>query len=114
MARLGYWVVKVECKDRNKLLFDLACTFADLDYDVYHGTVDNDGKTAFLEFYVRPRFHEVEWDEDRVMTLKYLLEAAIQRRFPRGLKVHVHLSTKPGYLTAFMQGLKQSMLCITR
>ena len=114
MSRLGYWVVRVGCKDRDKLLFDVVCTFADMDYDVYHGTVDCDGKVAFLEFYIRPRFHEVEWDDDRMETLKYLLEAAIRRRFPKGLKLHVHSLPKSGYLIFFLRALNQAGLCITR
>lgn len=114
MSRLGYWVVRVGCKDRDKLLFDVVCTFADMDYDVYHGTVDCDGKVAFLEFYIRPRFHEVEWDDDRMETLKYLLEAAIRRRFPKGLKVHVHSLAKTGYLIFFLRALNEAGLCITR
>ncbi|CAD7701391.1 unnamed protein product [Ostreobium quekettii] len=116
MPRLGYWLVKVVCGDRDKLLFDIACTLADMDYDVYHGSVDcgSDGRTAYLEFYIRPRFQEVEWDEARVEILKYLLETAIQRRFPRGLKVHVQPQASQGSLGAFMQAVKEGDLCVTR
>ncbi|KAG8074257.1 hypothetical protein GUJ93_ZPchr0006g42990 [Zizania palustris] len=42
----GYSVVTVSCRDRPKLLFDVVCTLADLDYVVYHGTFDTDGDHA--------------------------------------------------------------------
>ena len=34
------------------------CTLADLDYDVFHATVDNRSGIAEQEFFVRPRFGE--------------------------------------------------------
>lgn len=37
---LNYWLVTISSKDRNKLFFDTVCTFADLNYDVYHSTID--------------------------------------------------------------------------
>lgn len=50
-----YWLVNIECKDRNKLLFDTVCTLADLDYDVFHATIDSvDGK-AIQEYYIKSR-----------------------------------------------------------
>ena len=114
MHRLRYLVVKVECTDRNKLLFDLAYTFANFEYDVYHRTVDSDGNTAFLEFYVRHRFYKVQWEKDNIIALKHLLKVAIQSRFPKRLKMHVHLSTSSKHLIVFMQKLKESMLNIIK
>ena len=34
------------------------CTLADLDYDVFHATVDNRKGVAEQEYFVRPRFGE--------------------------------------------------------
>jgi hypothetical protein len=31
------------------------CTLADLNYDVYHGTIDSEGTDAIQEYYLRPR-----------------------------------------------------------
>ena len=75
---LNYWLVTISCKDRNKLFFDTVrmkhqrlrvmanhhvncfpplqvCTLADMNYDVYHGTIDSEGESASQMFYVRPR-----------------------------------------------------------
>lgn len=42
----GYSVVTVECRDRPKLLFDVVCTLTDMEYVVFHGTVDTDADRA--------------------------------------------------------------------
>lgn len=39
-CHLNYWLVTIRCKDRNKLFFDTVCTLSDLNYDVYHGAID--------------------------------------------------------------------------
>ena len=51
----NYWLVNIECKDRNKLLFDTVCTLADLNYDVFHATIDSVNGRAVQEYYVRSR-----------------------------------------------------------
>jgi predicted amino acid-binding ACT domain protein len=42
----GYSVVTVQCRDRPKLLFDVVCTLTDMEYVVFHGTVDTTGDLA--------------------------------------------------------------------
>ncbi len=51
----GYWLVTIKCKDRTKLLFDTVCTLADMDYDVFHATIDSIKGAAMQEYYIRPR-----------------------------------------------------------
>jgi hypothetical protein len=75
------------CKDRNKLFFDTVCTLSDLNYDVYHGAIDSEGEMATQLYYIRPRFGDFFWDSVKATKLRVMLEAAIQRRFPKGLKV---------------------------
>ena len=43
-----------------------------------------------------------------------MLEASIQRRFPKGLKVHVHSVDRFGCLAALTRELKMAELTITR
>lgn len=42
-AERRYTVVILRCRDRPKLLFDTLCALADLQYVVFHGTVDAEG-----------------------------------------------------------------------
>lgn len=48
-----YTTLHVRARDRNQLLFDTVCTLSDLGVDVFHATIDADGETANLEFFVK-------------------------------------------------------------
>ncbi|KAK9829031.1 hypothetical protein WJX72_003510 [[Myrmecia] bisecta] len=110
----GYWLVTIKCKDRNKLLFDTVCTLADLDYDVYHATIDSQTGMASQEYYIKPRLGPSAWCEQRTAKLAAMLESSIQRRFPKGLKVHVHSVDRFGCLAALTRVLKAANLSIMR
>lgn len=88
-----YWFVRLACADRNKLLFDLVCTFVDLDFDIFHATLDVEDAGGFskstMEFYVRPRLGGPEYDAEEGRRLAKMLRASILRRLPKGLKLHV-------------------------
>jgi hypothetical protein len=88
-----YWFVRLICHDRNKLLFDLVCTFVDLDYDVFHATLDVEDVGGYqkstMEFYVRPRRGGPDYDAVKGKRLAEMLRASILRRMPKGLKLHV-------------------------
>lgn len=43
-----YSVVNIQCKDRNKLLFDVVCTLTDMQYVVFHATLDTSEDKASL------------------------------------------------------------------
>lgn len=110
---LNYWLVTIRCKDRNKLFFDTVCTLSDLNYDVYHGAIDSEGEIATQLYYIRPRFGDFYWDVMKATKLRVMLEAAIQRRFPKGLKVHVQ-QTHDHCLSALTAAWKSAGLWITR
>ena len=154
---------KNSCTDRPKLLFDTLCTLADLDYDVYHASIDSTDKVkegaaaaaagsgsslsshppsasangasaqchpgggggggssssrpcglASQEYYIRPRDGNADWDAGRAEQLVAMLEASIQRRFPRGLKVHVRSADRFGCLAALAGVLRGAALAVTR
>lgn len=109
-----YWLVTIKCKDRTKLLFDTVCTLADMDYDVFHATIDSIKGDAMQEYYIRPRLGKPELDEVKAAKLAAMMESSIQRRFPRGLKVHVHSVDRFGCLAALTDVLRQGGLAVTR
>ena len=44
----GYSVVHIECRNRPKLVFDTVCTLTDMQYVVFHATIDtHDGQRAY-------------------------------------------------------------------
>lgn len=46
----GYSVVNVQCKDRPNLLFDVVCTLTDMQYVVFHATVNTASNRAYLVY----------------------------------------------------------------
>lgn len=46
-----------------------------------------EGDFCLQVYYIRPRFGDFFWDVVKATKLRVMLEAAIQRRFPKGLKV---------------------------
>ena len=50
-----YSVVNIRCKDRPKLVFDTVCTLTDMQYVVFHGTIDSEGPKA-IQVYTRVNF----------------------------------------------------------
>eukprot|EP00887_Chlorella_sp_A99_P007539 scaffold28.g7539.t1 len=111
----SYWLLNIRCRDRTKLLFDAVCTLADMEYDIYHATIDaySDG-TSLQEYYIKPRSGDGTWDDDRATLLKAMLTSSITRRFPKGLKVHVHSLDRFGSLAALTRVLQAAGLSITR
>ena len=111
----NYWTVNIRCRDRTKLLFDTVCTLADMDFDIYHATIDSSaGGYAHQEYFIRPRSGEGDFNKYSADLLKAMLESSIQRRFPKGLKVHVRSLDRFGCLASLAKQLYQANLSVTR
>ncbi len=67
-----------------------------------------------MQFYVRPRGGVKTYDEGRAARLRAMLEASVQRRHPKGLKVHVHSVDRFGCLASLTRVLKAANLTVTR
>jgi glycine cleavage system regulatory protein len=115
-AAPDYWVVAIACRDRAKLVFDSVCTLADLDFDIFHATVDAAGAdgVARQEFFVRPRAGARAPSPAAAARLRAMLIASIERRFPRGVKVHVRSLDRFGCLAALARQLYAAGLAVTR
>lgn len=111
----SYWTINIRCRDRTKLLFDTVCTLADMEYDIYHATVDSfpDG-VAQQEYFVRPRSKDGDFNERDAALLRAMLDSSIQRRFPKGIKVHVRSADRFGCLAALARQLQLAGLSVTR
>lgn len=53
-AGRGYSVVNVQCKDRTKLLFDVVSNLTDMEYDVFHATINTNDDRAYLVIILHP------------------------------------------------------------
>jgi UTP:GlnB (protein PII) uridylyltransferase len=79
-AERGYSVVTVQCPDRPKLLYDVVCTLTDMDYLVFHGTIDTNCGEARQEFYIRHADGSPISSEAEMQRVSQCLQDAIERR----------------------------------
>lgn len=112
-ALLNYWLLTIRCRDRTKLFFDTVCTLADMDYDIFHGTIDSDNNIASQLYYIRPCSGNSQWDPERAAELHFMLTCSVQRRFPVGLKVHVETNDNM-CLAELAKAFQAARLWITR
>jgi len=110
----GYSMVNVQCKDRPKLLFDIVCTLTDMEYVVFHATIDSQGPETFQEYYIRhtdgyPLNSEAE--RQRVIQC---LEAAIRRRASEGMRLELCTNDRVGLLSDVTRIFRENGLSVTR
>ncbi|KAJ4974221.1 hypothetical protein NE237_007395 [Protea cynaroides] len=109
-----YTVVTMRSKDRPKLLFDTICTLTDMQYVVFHGTVNTGRKEAYQEYYIR---HvdglpiSLEAERQRV---KQCLEAAIERRASEGMELELCAGDRVGLLSDITRIFRENSLSIQR
>ncbi|KAJ0988793.1 hypothetical protein J5N97_007149 [Dioscorea zingiberensis] len=113
-AEKDYSVVILRSKDRPKLLFDTICTLTDMNYIVFHGTVNTGNSDAYQEYYIRhadglPISSEAE--RRRVMQC---LQAAIERRASEGLELELRTEDRVGLLSDITRVFRENGLCIKR
>ncbi|KAJ8646063.1 hypothetical protein MRB53_007811 [Persea americana] len=109
-----YTVVTMKSKDRPKLLFDTVCTLTDMQYVVFHGTVETGKMEAYQEYYIRhidglPVSSEAE--RERVTQC---LEAAIERRASEGLELELCTDDRVGLLSDITRVFRENGLSIKR
>ncbi|KAL0807247.1 hypothetical protein Bca101_099739 [Brassica carinata] len=109
-----YSVVTVRCKDRPKLLFDTVCTLTDMQYVVFHGSVDTEGTEAFQEYYVRHIDGSPVKSEAEKQRVIQCLEAAIKRRVSEGLKLELCTTDRVGLLSNVTRIFRENSLTVTR
>jgi UTP:GlnB (protein PII) uridylyltransferase len=114
LPKRGYSVVNLQCKDRMKLLFDVVCTLTDMAYIVFHAAIRTVGETAFLEFYVRHSDgHPVSSEPERQRLIQ-CLQAAIERRTVKGVRLELCTADRPGLLAEVTRILRENGLNIAR
>ncbi|KAI3689618.1 hypothetical protein L2E82_47581 [Cichorium intybus] len=110
----GYSVLNIQSKDRPKLLFDVVCTLTDMQYVVFHATINTTKIGAHLEFFIKhmdgtPISSEAE--KERVILC---LSAAIERRASEGVRLELRKADKPGLLAEVMRIFRENALNIIR
>ncbi|KAL6556846.1 ACT domain-containing protein acr8 [Orobanche hederae] len=109
-----YSVVNIQCRDRNKLLFDVVCTLTDMQYVVFHATIDTTEDTASLEFFIRHMDGTpigLEAEKQRVILC---LQAAIERRASHGVRLELCAADRKGLLADVTRTFRENGLNVTR
>ncbi|KAJ1296712.1 hypothetical protein BS78_01G323300 [Paspalum vaginatum] len=109
-----YSVVTIRCKDRPKLLFDTVCTLTDMQYVVFHGSVDTEGPQAYQEYYIRHIDGSPVNSEAERKRIIQCLEAAIERRVYEGLKLELSTGDRVGLLSDVTRIFRENGLTVTR
>ncbi|XP_043723703.1 ACT domain-containing protein ACR6-like [Telopea speciosissima] len=109
-----YTVVTVRSRDRPKLLFDTICTLTDMQYVVFHGTVDTEGKEAYQEYYIRHVDGLPVSSEAERQRVKQCLEAAIERRASEGMELELCTEDRVGLLSDITRIFRENSLSIQR
>lgn len=110
----GYSVVNVRSRDRPKLLFDTVCTLTDMQYVVFHATIDSDGPNAIQEYYIRHMDGcTLDTDDEKVRVIK-CLEAAIERRVSQGIRLELCTSDRVGLLSDTTRIFREKGLSVAR
>ncbi|XP_047967455.1 ACT domain-containing protein ACR4-like [Salvia hispanica] len=110
----GYTVVHMSCPDRPKLLFDTVCTITDMQYAIFHGTVNGEGPEAQQEYFIRHRDGCPISSEAERQRLVHCLEAAIKRRSSEGIKLELCSDDRAGLLSDCTRIFRENGLSVTR
>ncbi|XP_059308175.1 ACT domain-containing protein ACR8-like [Lycium ferocissimum] len=110
----GYSVVNIQCKDRTKLLFDVVCTLTDMQYVVFHATIDSAGDRAYLEFFIRHTDGTPISSDAEKQRVILCLQAAIERRASEGVRLELCTGDKQGLLADVTRTFRENGLNVTR
>ncbi|GFZ02175.1 ACT domain repeat 8 [Actinidia rufa] len=110
----GYSVVNIQCNDRMKLLFDVVCTLTDMQYVVFHATINTAGELAYMEFFVRHTDGTPISSEAEKQRVILCLQAAIQRRASVGVRLELCTTDRRGLLADVMRTFRENGLNVTR
>ncbi|XP_058764155.1 ACT domain-containing protein ACR8 [Vicia villosa] len=113
-AERGYSVVNVQCKDRVKLLFDVVCNLTDMEYVVFHATINTRIDQAYMEFYIRHKDGTPISSEPERQRVIQCLQAAVERRSCEGVRLELSTEDRQGLLAEVMRTFRENGLNVTR
>lgn len=110
----GYSVVHIKCRDRSKLLFDVVCTLTDMQYVVYHGTINTEDGMAFMELFIKHEDGNPINSEAEKQRVVLCIRAAIERRASEGVRLELCTKDKKGLLADVTRTFRENGLNVTR
>ncbi|KAM0910039.1 hypothetical protein ACQ4PT_014414 [Festuca glaucescens] len=102
------------CPDRPKLLYDVICTLTDMDYLVFHGTIDTNCGEARQEFYIRHADGSPICSEAEMQRVSQCLQDAIERRSFEGVRMELRTPDRPGLLSDVTRTFRENGLLVAQ
>ncbi|XP_047338203.1 ACT domain-containing protein ACR8-like [Impatiens glandulifera] len=110
-----YSLVNIHCKDRTKLLFDIVCTLTDLEYGVFHATVNTSGDRADMEFFIRHADGiAISSEAERQRVIQCLRASIVRRCSGGGIRLELCKEDKHGLLAEVTRTFRENELNVTR
>ncbi|WJX84131.1 hypothetical protein P8452_66737 [Trifolium repens] len=109
-AERGYSVVNVQCKDRAKLLFDVVCNLTEMEYVVFHATINTRIDQAYLEFYKR---HKDGTPISSEPERQHVMQGAVERRSCVGVRLELSTEDRQGLLAKVVRTFRENGLNVT-
>ncbi|XAR70397.1 [Protein-PII] uridylyltransferase [Bertholletia excelsa] len=110
----GYSVLNIQCKDRTKLLFDIVCTLTDMEYVVFHATINTTKDRAYMEFFIRHTDGTPISSEAEKQRVILCLRASIERRASLGVRLELCTADRNGLLADVTRTFRENGLNVTR
>ncbi|KAH7422278.1 hypothetical protein KP509_12G001700 [Ceratopteris richardii] len=113
-ADKGYSMVNICSRGRPKLFFDTVCTLTDMQYVVFHATMDSEGPFSMQVYYIRHMDGctlDTEGERQRVTKC---LEAAINRRVSQGIRLELYTTDRVGLLSDVTRVFHENGLSVER
>ncbi|KNA23301.1 hypothetical protein SOVF_026120 [Spinacia oleracea] len=110
----GYSVVNIQCKDRPKILFDVVCTLTDMEYVVFHATINTQGSRAYLEFYIRHTDGTPISSDAEKQRVVQCLQASIRRRASQVARLELYAEDRPSLLADVTRTFRENGLNVAR
>ncbi|WJX78581.1 hypothetical protein P8452_61789 [Trifolium repens] len=97
-----------QCKDRAKLLFDVVCNLTDMEYVVFHATINTRIDQAYLEFYIRHKDGTpISSEPERQHVIR---QGVVERRSCVGVRLELFTEDRQGLLAEVVRTFRENGL----
>ncbi|KAI5395127.1 ACT domain-containing protein acr8 [Lathyrus oleraceus] len=111
---MGLFSCEFQCKDFIKLIFDVVCNSTDMEYVVFHTTINTNSNRTYLEFYIRHIDGTSISSEPERQCVIQCLKAYVKRRAFEGVQLELCIEDKKGLLSEVMRTLRENGVNVTR
>ncbi|CAL9192917.1 unnamed protein product [Musa hybrid cultivar] len=109
-----YTVINIRSKNHPNLVFDTVCTITDMQYVIFHATINAEGPQAYQEYYIAKSDGCAVNSEGERKLLAHCLETAIKRRTTEGIRLELCCQDRAGLLSDITRIFREYGLSVTQ